>query len=391
MTIQDIALYTFFLIALSWVSKRVTFLPLLCLLLGIGWGFLGHYPSKEVLQYSAKIALVFFLFVNSTRLHIPKILRYHSIRLPTIGLGVTLIMGMCLVKWIFPLFWIEAFVVTFHLIAVDGQLVPSAFSSKIPSRVMQMLNVEASCTTLLAFLMLSIFHLSQPSHFWGEILFPILAGIGWGYICGWIGKTVLKFEWALPSFFRGTLFMIPFGIFALCGIFGGNGFMGVIAAGLTFGHSARCLCDTFFEMSKRQGLVLFYFLIILLGTIIFHTLLHTITLKMVVFALLFLFALRFLAVVASFVLERFQWKTAFYFTFFAPKGLLPITAAFLFSEYFSFPHQELMLNVMLTTLLCSIVTHSLFASSIARLYAQKISRYPLAIEYFPVVDLPTPK
>ena len=144
-------------------------------------------------------------------------------------------------------------------------------------------------------------------------------------------------------------------------------------------------------MSKRQGLVLFYFLIILLGTVVVHIFLDVMSLKVAIFALLFLFGLRFLGVTSSFVLERFQWKTAFYFTFFAPKGLLPIAAVFLLGEYFSFPHQELMLNLMLMTVVCSLVIHSLLSSPVSRIYAQKICRYPHAVEYFPVVDLPTPK
>lgn len=389
MNFADIALYSFFFLILSWGSRRLLFIPIFCLLLGIIWGFFGSHPDKTTLQFVAKTALVFFLFVEGVKLHIPKIVRYHSVRLPTIGLLVTLVLGVGLLKLIFPLSLKEAFFVTLPLLAIDGKVVSPAFFSHIPPRISQMLNVEGAFTTLFAFFSLSLLHLSHPFHFFLGIFFPLIAGSVLGYICGLVGKTALEYDWAQNDLFRGAFFLIPFAIFSFCELFHSNGFIGVIAAGVTFGHTGRFLCDSLFDLSRRQAPYLFYLLLILFGIFSFHILSIVITFTLIFFALSFLFGIRFLAIFISFQKSQFQWKTLGYFTFFSPKGLIPIAVAFLSTEFFSFPNENLMLSILLTTTLFSLLIHSLFAYPIAMTYARRIHRYPKALEHFPTVSIPT--
>ena len=388
MTLSDIALYSFFFLILSWGSRRLPFIPLLCLLLGIIWGFLDTRPDITTLQFTAKIALIFFLFVDGVKLHIPKILHYQSIRLPTIGLLVTLLLGVGLLKLLFPLSLKEAFVVTLPLLAIDGKVVAPAFSSYLPSRITQMLNVEGAFTSIFAFFLLSLVHLPHPFHFFIGIFFPLIAGSILGYICGLVGKTALECGWAQNNLFRGAFFLIPFAIFAFCDLFNANGFIGVIAAGVTLGHTARILCDSLFDLSRRQAPYLFYLLLIFFGTLSLHILSKTITFTLIFFAIAFLMIIRFLVVLISFQKSRFQWKTVGYFTFFSPKGLIPIATAFLFTEYLSFPNENLMLSIVLTTTFFSLLIHPLFAYPVATSYADGIHRYPHAPEHFPTVDLP---
>lgn len=389
MTLADIALYSFFFLILSWGSKRLPFIPLLCLLLGIIWGFFGSCPDKTTLQFVATIALVFFLFVEGAKLHIPKILHYQSIRLPTIGLLVTLVLGVGLIKFLFPLSLKEAFIVTLPLLALDGKVISPAFSSYLPPRITQMLNVEGSFTTLFAFFILSLIHLSHPFHFFLGVFFPLIAGSVLGYICGLVGKTALECGWAQNDLFRGAFFLIPFAIFSFCELFHSNGFIGVIAAGVTFGHTGRFLCDSLFDLSRRQAPYLFYLLLIFFGIFSLHILSTMMTFTLIFFALAFLFGVRFLAVLISFQKSQFQWKTLGYFTFFSPKGLIPIAAAFLSTEFFSFTNEGLMLSIVLATTLFSLLLHPLFAYPVAMSYAQRIHRYPKAPEHFPTVSLPT--
>lgn len=149
--------------------------------------------------------------MDGAKLHIPKILRYQSIRLPTIGLLVTLLLGMGLIKALFPLSMMEAFVVMLPLLAIDGRVVDPAFSSHIPSRISQMLNVEGAFTGIFAFLSFLLFICLIPSIFIG-IFFPLIAGSILGYICGLVGKTALECGWAQNNLFRGafSLFLLRF-------------------------------------------------------------------------------------------------------------------------------------------------------------------------------------
>lgn len=388
MTIADIGLFSFFFLILSWGSKRLPFIPLLCLLLGVTWGFFGSRPDLTTLQFVAKIALIFFLFIEGAKLHVPKILRYQSIRLPTIGLLVTLVLTMSLLRLLFPLSLKESFVVTLPLLAIDGKTVPTAFSAHLPARISQMLNVEGAFTTLFAFFILSLLHLPHPFHFFHGIFFPLIAGVLLGYICGLIGKTALRCGWAQRDLFRGALFLVPFAVFSLCGLCHSNGFIGVIAAGITFGHTARVLCDSLFDLSRRQAPYLFCLLLIFFGIFSLHTFSTMVTLTAIIFSISFLLAVRFLAVLVSFQKSHFQWKTLGYFTFFSPKGLVPIAAVFLSAEFFLFPNGDLMLSIVFTTTLLSLLVHPFFSYPVAMIYAERIHRYPKAREHFPTVSLP---
>ena len=191
MTVPDIALICFFLLLISWGSRRLPFIPLLCLLFGIGWGFIGPRHSITVLETVAKVALTFFLFIDGARLHIPKILHFQSKRLPSIGLVVTLILGILLIRHFFQLTLEESFLTILPLLIIDGKTTPSAFSCVLPSRIQQMVNVEGSFTGIFAFFLLSLVHLTHPFHFFIGIFFPILAGVGLGYICGLVAKAAL--------------------------------------------------------------------------------------------------------------------------------------------------------------------------------------------------------
>lgn len=388
MTTTDIALYSFFFLILSWGSRRLPFIPLLCLLLGIVWGFLGARPHIATLQATARIALIFFLFVDGAKLHIPKILHYQSIRLPTVGLLVTLVFGMGLVRSFFPLSLMETFVVILPLITIDGRITAPAFSSYLPSRISQMLNIEGSITGIFAFFILSFVHFAHPFHVVIGVFFPLIAGAVLGYICGLVGKTAIDFGWAQNNLFRGAFFLIPFAIFAFCDLFHANGFIGVIAAGITFGHTARSLCDSFFDLSRRQAPYLFYLLLIFFGIFSLHILSTTMTFNLILFALLFLTVIRFLAILISFQKSRFQWKTLGYFTFFSPKGLIPIATTLLFTDYFPFPNGNLMLSIVLGTTFFSLLIHPLFAYPVVMSYVGAIRRYPRAGEHLPTISLP---
>lgn len=388
MTVPDIALICFFLLLISWGSRCLPFIPLLCLLFGIGWGFFGPRHSIIVLETIAKVALTFFLFIDGARLHIPKILHFHSKRLSSIGLVVTLILGILLMRYFFQLTLEESFLATLPLLIIDGKTTPSAFSSMLPTRIQQMVNLEGSFTGVFAFFLLSLVHLSHPFHFFIGIFFPILTGVGLGYICGLVAKTALDTGRGDYHLLRGALFLIPYAIFAFCELFDSNGFIGVIAAGLTFGHFARPLCNTLFDLARRQGTYLYYLLVIFFGVFSLHVFSQTLTVPLILFSLIFLFGVRFIAVLASFFKTPYRWKTIGYFTFMSPKGLIPIATTMLFTEYYTFPAQNLMLQIVVTTLFLSLLIHSLFASPIVHFFGSSLNRQTDSAEYLPTVSLP---
>ena len=383
-----ITLVSFFILLMSWGSKRLPFVPLLCLLFGIVWGIFGPRHPIAVLERIASIALIFFFFIDGARLHLPKIFHFHSKRLPSIGFVVTLALGIFLVRILFPLTLQEAFLAILPLLIIDAKTTPSAYSSTLPTRIQQMVNVEGSFTGILAFFLLSLTHIPHPFHFFINVFFPIIAGVGLGFICGLVAKAAYDSGWGKSQFLRGALFLIPFAISSFCELFHSNGYIGVIAAGVTFGHVARPLASTLFDLARRQGLCLYYILLIFFGIFSLHILSQTLTLSLILFALLFLFVIRFIAVLASFIHTPYQWKTIGYFTFMSPKGLIPIATTMLFTKYYSFPEQNLMLQIVVTTILFSLLIHPLFARPLVNAYAEAFQGQKDTAEHLPTIPLP---
>ena len=115
---------------------------------------------------------------------------------------------------------------------------------------------------------------------------------------------------------------------------------------------------------------------------------QTLTLPLILFALIFLFGVRFIAVLASFIKTPYRWKTIGYFTFMSPKGLIPIATTMLFTEYYTFPAQNLMLQIVVTTLFFSLLIHPLFARPVVHAFGNSLNQRTDSAEYLPTVSLP---
>ena len=109
------------------------------------------------------------------------------------------------------------------------------------------------------------------------------------------------------------------------------------------------------------------------------------TLSMVAFSLLFLFGVRFLSVVIALIASRFHWKSYLFFTFFSPKGLIPIAALFLF---FPLPF-SLSGNLIVTTITLSILIHSPCALFVTHLYSRAMKKGGDLPEHLPSISLPS--
>ena len=395
MNFQLLSIFCFFFLFLSWTSKKLQktlgLFPLIALLFGIIWALLFNSPSKSTIQLIARVGLIFFLFVDSSRIHLPKVFHYHNLstRLFSIGFVLTLGLTTLLGHLLFPLAWKEAFILALPLAAVDMKITaPFSTFPLIPSRVSQTLNIEASVSGLLAIFFLSILLIPHPFHFFIGIFFALILGKGVGFICGRLSLLAIDFGWAKSFFLRGAVFLIPFAVYGLCKMLSTYGLIGVLAAGLAFGHSARRLCDSLFDFSRKEGQLFFYLLLIYFGIFVYSTLSQNLSFPMIGFALMMLFVVRFIAVFFSTLGTGLQWKTRFFFTFFAPKGLISLAVSLFFLESGRLLAHSLVLDLLVTTILLSILLHTLFAYPLAFWYGHSVQKTRGKEEFLPIVSLP---
>lgn len=396
MNFHIVSIFGFFFLFLSWTSNRLQrtlgLFPLIALLFGMAWALFSVGPSKHTIQMIAQVGLIFFLFVDSSRLHLPKVFHYHglSTRLFSFGFLVTLILTTFLAHLLFDLSWRETVILALPLAAIDMKITaPFSTFPLIPPRVSQSLNIEASVSGILAVFFLSILLLPHPFHFFIGIFFALILGGGVGFICGRLSLLAIDFGWARSLFLRGAVFLIPFAVYGLCKMLHTYGLIGVIAAGLTFGHTARRLCDSLFDFSRKEGQLFFYLLLVYFGIFVYRTLVQEVTLPMIGFALVILFVVRFIAVLVSTIGSDIQWKTRFFLTFFAPKGVVSLAVSLFFLESGQFALPNAIMDTLITTIILSIVLHTLFAYPFAYWYGHALQKTPRAEEFLPVVSLPT--
>jgi len=378
-------LTAFFLLLVSWFTKKLHqtlgILTLICLLFGICLGYFHQIPPLKVMRAISEVTLILFLFIDGVRLHFPKVAHYHkeAFRQMTVGFFIQAALGMLLARYFLFLPWLSSCMLALALATIDLKATPTPFSAKkIPPRIAQILNLEASATPLFAVFLFMLFKERCPF----TVILPILLGFILGICVVYLTRVTLKSRLAHRPFLINSLFVTPFALYYLCDFFHLNGFVGVIALSLTLGHLGRTLCDGLFDFGRQQGKLLFFLFIILFGCQVLGSLAHSLTLEMIVYALLSLFVIRFLGVFISFLGCQFQWKTIFFCSFFGPRALVPAALALL-----ALPYNIPVYATLYGAVLLSLLLHTLFAFSITYWYGRALEVSGEA-EYLPTVPFP---
>ncbi|CCB89229.1 cation:proton antiporter domain-containing protein [Simkania negevensis] len=380
-----LTLTAFFLLLVSWVTKKLHhilgLLTLICLIFGIVLGYFHQIPPLKAVQALSQIPLVLFLFIDGIRIHVPKIIHYHreAFRQLTIGFFIQVFLGAVLAYYFLALPWMASILLALALATIDLKATPMPIESKrVPSRIAQVLNLETSVTPILTVLLFMVF----KAKCFVALLLPIPFGVALGYVIIHLTRIALKSHMAHRPFVISSLFVAPFALFYLCECLRLNGYVGVIALALTIGHAGRSLCDGLFDFGRRQGRLLFFLFIITFGCQILGSLAHSLTGKMIFYAVLSLFVIRFLGVMVSFWGSKFQWKTVCFCAFFGPRALVPAALALL-----ALPYDLQVYATLYGAVLISLLFHTLFSFSVTYWYSHAILETGKA-EFLPTVSFP---
>jgi NhaP-type Na+/H+ or K+/H+ antiporter len=309
-------------------------------------------------------------------------------RLLFIGLPLTIIAGSVAAHLVFPgATWAAAALIATILAPTDAALGLAVVTDKaVPVRIRRALNIESGLNDGIAtpivtlFIAIVVAEESIGDQSWGlaavkEIGLAIVAAA----VVGYLGGALLSFTKA-----RGWTSVVSeqIGILALALLayqgsvaIGGNGFVAAFIGGLLFGAATQRRLAERTEFTETLGLSAGFVVWSLFGALFVGELLvHDLSARPVVYAILSLTVIRMAPVWIAMVGTRLRPATLVFMGWFGPRGLASVVFTLLALEEFEEGDGRLLLETATWTILLSVVLHGLSASPLAARYGALISR-----------------
>ncbi len=390
-TLLWIALFVF---AYGLVSKRlektIVTPPMVFVVLGMIFGggslaALGMRADQGVIHFLAELTLVLVLFGDAARIDF-RVLRTGlglPARLLGIGLPLTIAAGALFAKLLFPsLTWLESATLGAVLAPTDaalGQAVVSAPS--VPLRIRQALNVESGLNDGIALPVVLIFAAlasmagadGRSASEWAQFAaMQVTLGPLAGFVVAWFGGKLITWsndrDWMDGSFARLAGIALALLAFAGAELIGGNGFIAAFVAGATLGNSQRGKCEYLYTFLEAEGQLLTLLVFLLLGLSLSWPALAESDGTMWIYVVLSLTVVRMVPVAISTLGSGLRPPTVLFLGWFGPRGLASLLFAILILEEAGLPHEQLVFNVVILTVLGSVFLHGMTAAPGAKWY-----------------------
>jgi NhaP-type Na+/H+ or K+/H+ antiporter len=332
--------------------------------------------DPEVLLRIAETGLVLLLFTDASRtdLRVLRSVRNLPVRLLTVGMLLTLVLGAVAALPIFPSLslW-EAGILSAILAPTDaglGQIVVT--SEKVPPPVRQALNVEAglndglSVPFLLFFLALSHSVASGNAEELGKFVVEQLGygtaiGLAVGLVGGWALGAASRRGAILPSFRQIAVVVLPIACALASEETGASMFIAAFVGGLAVQVGFPEAGKDSLEFTDEWGQVLNLFVFFLFG-ILLGRLGPEFTWADAAYAVLSLTVVRMLPVAVALLGTRLSRATVVFMGWFGPRGLASIVLALVYLESPGVtPGERTVLGAVAATVALSIFAHGLSA------------------------------
>ena len=359
----------------------------------IGWLVTGFVdvtkpPYSTIIFLIAEIALVLVLFSDASRVGLKALKNKLSTRLLTIGLPITIILGVLLATLLFPgIPWWVAGMIGAALAPTDAALGQIVVQNKnVPEKIRSTIEIESglndggSVPFLLVFIAIGLAaEAFKPSIYFIQVAFQqigfgILTGLIVGFIGGWLVLKARDNEWITPEFQRIAFLAMAILTFLIADELGGSGFIAAFIGGLALGYVVKDAGKILIDFSETEGQLLNLGVFFLLGIVVLPLILN-ITWQIIIYAILSLTIIRMLPVAISLLDAKLGWESVLFIGWFGPRGLASIVLALLaLDELKVFPGDTTFITVVFVTVLLSVFAHGLTASPLSNLYAKRTSR-----------------
>ncbi len=393
---HQLALFFLAVLVFAAVSRRVTnrwfTAPMVFVSVGLvlgsgGLGLLVFEPEGEFITLLTEGTLLLLLFSDASQIQLKQLTHHWTVPGRLLGIGMPLTVGLgALVGWLLFPEWtpVEALLVAAVLAPTDAALGQAVVSNPaVPAPIREALTVESGLNdgiTLPLVLVLLALAMSQVDDgatwvwFWAQqVVLGPLAGAVVGAVAGTLLEVGSRRRWAessaLPAGSIATALLCYVGAEAI----GGNGFMAAFVGGMAFGRFAPTIGHNTHEFLESEGQLLLWMVFTLLGCVFAAPALQSASPAQWVYALLSLTVVRMLPVALSLIGTGFRWPTVAFLGWFGPRGLASLLFGLLLVEG-ELEGGESFFNVVLLTVLLSVMLHGVTASVSAVRYGAWASR-----------------
>jgi NhaP-type Na+/H+ or K+/H+ antiporter len=385
------------------VSERVnrSFIApaLIFLLLGMGLGPFGlgvleAGAGTEGYTVLAQLALTMILFNQAAKLRLDRI-RVHgpvTLRLLIVGIPLTVLLGALTATVLLPVLpWWEAVCVAAIVAPTEAALIEALLEDRrIPERVRHALSVESgfydgfALAILLTALALASEHTENagPSNVnWVWFMFStefasLLAGGAVGLLGGLVVAWSRRHEWMSDTWAQLATLALAFVCFQLGEQIEASGFVAAFTGGLAFSLITRRRTDEDIptQVSDAAAQLLELMVFAMFGAFAVIDGWLRADWRVVLFAVLALFAVRIVTVLVSLVRTDLPMSDRWFIGWFGPRGIGTVVLGLLVINRGEIENTELISTVVVVTVTLSLLLHSLtLAPGIGRLASTRMA------------------
>ncbi len=412
----SLALIVVAVVALAYglASRKLSHSMLTAPMVFTGVGFLLYRAGlleiegvDEGVHLLAEATLIVVLFADAVRIDLRRLRRDHNlpVRMLAIGLPLGIVFGTVVAVLLWPPISVwQAAVVGAILVPTDAAVGQAVVTMKtVPVRLRQTLNIESGLNDGLAlpFVLLAAALASEQATGSAEwIRFGLLqltlgplVGIAVGQAGGWLIDRAIRAGWCEESYDGIVLLALPVLAYLVAERVGGNGFLACFVSGMAFRHAVQQRCHPVVKFVENEGQLLVLATFVLFGAMMLPVLGEISDPKVWLYAILSLTVIRMAAIAISLVGAGLRRPSVLFLGWFGPRGLASILYVLLVLEAYAMGVPQETRQVVVATVLLSLIAHGVTAAPAARLISRKAARWreraPHYHEMKPVPEVPT--
>ena len=343
-------------------------------------------------EHTVEVVLAILLFVDATETpggifgREPKL----TARLLGVALPLTLLAALGVGFLLLPGtgFWMLAVLAT---VVVPTDFAPAAAlirDRRVPARLRDLLNVESGLNDGLVapiFLFcLAAAKAQDSSHIavtaLADAVPAVLVAIAVGTVVGFVGAKLLsrswRRHWTQPTALRLGVAALPLLTYGLAIVLHGNGFVAAFVAGAFFALATRELPEDALNLTEDVGMLLSLVVWFIFGRAI-NQVAGGITWRVAWYAVLVVTVMRIVPVMLSLLGTSISRRDALFLGWLGPRGLATIVFGLLAFVELTGADADLVADVMVATVVLSIVLHGLSYGPLAALYGRRQREKPV--------------
>ena len=366
--------------AMSGLVKRWYIAPaLIFLVLGMALGPFGLQlldagPATDGYTLLAQLALTVILFNQAAKLDPDGMLQRGRItfRLLVIGIPLSLILGSVTAAALLPVLpWWEAVCLAAIVAPTEVALIDALIeNSRIPERVRRSLSVESgfydgfALAALLAALALASAHTDpRPSHWEWFIFRTEVVSLIIGVVAGLVGGAIIAWSyrrgWMSDTWAQLATLAVALSCFELGERLQASGFVAAFTGGLAFSFIAkRCNAQVPTQVSDATAQLLELLVFAMFGAFAVIDGWRTAGWRVILFAVLALFAVRIVAVLIALIRSDLPMYSRLFIGWFGPRGIGTVVLGLLVINRGEIQHADLISQVVVVIVTLSLVLHS---------------------------------